>query len=684
MKLLRTVFTIAAFAVLFGAAGCDMEYVNGTIADVYPAGSPLSPGAITAAEHNYLTIANLPPNISEFNISNVYIWNQAGKVAECEDYTQLVVQTNGTTATLGIPLWYTAADQKFAETGSYFVSFDLNVDALTRIKITEKEKVIAVFLSGNGVLDAHNLPQSAATRYLTIANLPYNTANNCFSNIAVYNSNGKVARCTNYEQIVITGTGGAATASIPLVYVDDATEPFRNTGSFIVEFTCYIDVYSQIIFTPEMALVADFVDGAGSVDLSTFYGYFSGTLINADNTLAPLVQAGTEFEMNGSFYQIENTTAVKTTALTQTGLVYLYAVPKPGGVEFECLAAPPVFNAFKNGYYSGTKRALYKLAFIRDAGSNLYAAKTPVGDPFTQFAYTAVNSYALSFISGQEIYALSGSTNPDPQTRTLSPGGYIFVLKGSGGGGGGGIDGDGGDDRYGGTGGQGGFLIELVTLSDDADFTLYTGTGGGGAGYISYGLWQGAGAGGGGSGSFIYAGDGYFAVAGGGGGGGGGSGSDGGGGGGGAGGSIGNGGVGGKGGDDQEYSSYYDTWILYPGSSGGTGGGKTYTLGAATTWGYAGSGGYGDDQGQNGGGGGSAGYTVYDFPDQWKNTNGANGQGGNGPHNANGGGGGAGGTNRNAVRGGGASGGAAGSPSDGPGSAGSAGSAGSITVYQIF
>jgi uncharacterized protein YhfF len=682
MKVLRTVFTVILLAALFGA--CDMEYVNGFTPDGATSsgsGLRLDPEAITSTEHNYLTIANLPPNVSEFNISNVFIWNQAGKIAECEDYTQLIVQTNGTSATIGIPLWYTAADQKFAETGSYFVSFDLNVDALTRIKITEKEKVIAVFLNGNGILDAHNLPQSAATRYLTIANLPYNTANNCFSKIAVHNSNGKVATCTNYENIVITGTGAASTASIPLVYIDDLTEPFRNTGSFIVEFTCYIDVYTQIIFTPEMALVADFVDGAGSVDLSGFYGYFNGALVNADTSLAPLVQAGTEFEMNGSFYTIENTAAVATAPLTQTGLAYLYAVPKPGSVEFECLAAPPVYNAFKNGYYLGNKRALYKLVFIRDAGTNLYAAKTRIDDSFTQFAYTAVSSYALPFVADREVYTLSG--NHDPQTLPLSPGGYIVVLRGAGGGGGGGVDGRESRGGSGGYGGAGGFLTELVTLSDEATFTLYTGAGGGGSGYITYGWYQGAGAGGGGAGSFLYSPDGYFAVAGGGGGGSGAAAQDGGSGGGGGGGSVGNGGAGGAGGNDLEYNSYDAVWVLYPGSSGGSGGGKSYHLNG-TNWGYAGSGGQGDDDGDNGGRGGSAAYTVYDFPNQWLNTNGANGQGANGRLAGSGSSGGAGGNNRNAARGGGASGGAGGDVVDGGGSAGGSGGAGSITIYQVF
>jgi hypothetical protein len=636
---------------------------------------------IPPAPHNYLTITNLPANLQELNIAEVFVWNQAGKVGQCRDYGKLIITNYGPTTTLRVPLGYTALDQTFLETGDYYVSFDLNVDALTRIHITQTEKVLAAFTGGNGILDADKLPQAAPPPYLTIIGLPYNTAKNNFSAVALYNAVGQVAKCANYQEILITKNAYAATAMIPLVYNDN--EYFRDSGDFIVSFTINVDVSTQIIKTYADALSSSFTDGSGLVDLSSDYGFFSGGLVNPLGTSAPVLKRGTTFEMNGAYFSLTADTSVKPVILDlpKTSAVYVYAVSKPGGIEFEYATDAPVWVPEKNGWYLSDRRALYKFVYIRDVTAQ-YAAKTFIDDPWKKFDTTAITMPSLGNLSGP-LVSLSGATNPAPQTRTLSPGAYVFIISGAGGGGGGGVDGSGGYDRYGGSGGEGGLLAELVTVQSTASFTLYTGSGGGGAEAILSGGAQGTGGGGGGSGSFAYSVDGYFGVAGGGGGGSGGGGDSnnwgGAAGGGGGGGSVGKGGGGGKGGTGTSQGPNY-TYIAWEGSSGGPGGGGTSPL-TGNQSGYAGSGGR-NFFGTSGENGENAAYTVYGFPDDWKNTNGANGQGADGSSDGQTGG--YGGNNRTATRGGGAAGGKGGIPSDSTASGGKKGGTGSLTIYRIF
>jgi hypothetical protein len=398
--------------------------------------------------------------------------------------------------------------------------------------------------------------------------------------------------------------------------------------------------------TQDLLFVSDFVDGAGSFDMMRFFGYFNGSLVNQSATSVPIVKKNTKFEMNGSFYKLESDTTLPDLSLDRTSLVYVYAAPIPAGFELEYSTDAPVFVPAKNGYYSGARRALYKLFFIKDVVDQ-YVAKTFINDDFTQFAYYAINDLSVVQFEGSEVYTLSGTGNPEPQTVTLSPGAYAAVLKGAGGGRSMNFHATGGY-YYTFPGGAGGLISEVFTLNQTTTFTAYTGQGGG-SGYSSV---SSSISGGGGSGTFLYSPNGYFACAGGGGGAAGydtyGIGS-----GGGAGGSVGNGGDGGK--------LPIDLHII-------SGGGYPYTL-YSTGSGYNGLGVYGLYTGS------PAAFAAYTFIlDLWKNTNGANGQGADtAPNNS----GGDGGNNRNVLRGGGAPGG------DGNSDVVLRGGDGAITIYSL-
>jgi hypothetical protein len=414
--------------------------------------------------------------------------------------------------------------------------------------------------------------------------------------------------------------------------------------------------------------------------------------------------------MNGGYVNLISNTAIPPAAFPTTCVIYIYAIKDSGNVSFMYSATPPVWNPTKKGYYLGNQRAIYKMVYLKDTTIK-YVAKTLMADDWKKFTPYEVANVSLSNVS--QIFSLSGSANPASQTFQVSEGWHIVVLKGAGGGGGGGINGYDLRNFFGGNGGAGGAITELVYFKNH-QMTVFTGGGGNGASHISYGTYQGTGGGGGGSGTFIYTPDGYFACAGGGGGGGGvtveanqgrGGGGDG------AGGSAGSGGGGGGG----------TPCVNREGSDGGSGGGRSggaggprgtitatpwyvgngsgvdYTAGpggdgsngafygpALSEWGYKGSGIKTINDTALSAPGGNGGAAGYNHTTDFKTTGTANGQGGNASIGGNGAAGGAGGNNHNSARGGGGAGGAGGNPDDNTNSAGKPGGTGSITVYKVF
>jgi hypothetical protein len=672
-------------------------------------GAYLDVSNIPPAPRNCLTITNLPWNFQYLNVADVFVHNQAGKIAKCQGYNLLEIEQTGPTATtVRIPLVYDNDEARlFAETGPYYVSFDMNVDALTRIVIAKADNILVSFTNGKGTLDASSLPQALPTPYFTIMGLPRNTVKGNFSEVFLYNAAGIIARCADYQSIIITRGSSSASAMIPLVYNNSPAEYFRDSGQFAVTFTINVDINTQIIKTRADSFAVEFTDGSGDLDLSSDYGYFSGGLVNPADLTAPVLKSGTVFEMNGAYVKLTANTAVQPADFPSARIIYVYAVKTAGNLSFVYSDTAPVWNEVKKGWYDGNRRALYKLVYLKDTAVK-YAAKTLMDDPWKTFDHYPVDNAAMMNIAGSQVYSLSGASNPGPQAYTAQAGWYAVILKGAGGGGGGGIDGYSSYDALGGYGGAGGAAAELVYLDEGRSLTLFTGGGGIGSGAMRYSTTaenrQSGGGGGGGSGSFVYASGGYFLCAGGGGGGSGGGGySFAQGGYGGAGGSAGSGGGGHHGGNyplilggngNHAYGSHGGRGGGAGGGSGGSfiaaeefyppGRGTSYGP-AATAWGYQGILllPYETAPTDNG----AAAYTQYNPPDDWKNTAGANGQGANGQvfldTHANGNNGGAGGNNRNGLRGGGGAGGAWGVISTGAASAGGQGGAGSIVIYKL-
>lgn len=664
---------------------------------------------------NCLTVTNLPWNFQERNITDVFVWNQTGKVAKCQGYNLLEIIRTDNTSTVLIPLVYNNDEKAlFAETGPFYVTFDLNVDALTRIAVTAAENILVTFSGGKGTLDASTLPQTLPVPYFTITGLPKNTVKGNFSEVFLYNAVGKIAKCADYQGILISRNSQSASAMIPLVYNESPNGPeyFRDSGQFAVTFSINVDINTQIIKTRADSQVVEFTDGSGDLDLGFDLGYFMGELTNPHDASAPILKAGTIFEMNGGYINLTANTAVPPAVFPATCVIYVYAIKDSGNVSFMYSATAPLWNATKKGYYLGNQRAIYKMVYLKDTTIK-YVAKTIMADDWKTFASYEVSNAGLS--NGSQIYSLSGSDNPAAQALQITEGWHIVVLRGAGGGGGGGINGYDSRNFFGGNGGAGGAITELVYFKNH-QMTLFTGSGGSGASHISYGRYQGTGGGGGGAGAFMYTPDGYFACAGGGGGGGGVTtieGSLGGGGaGGGAGGSAGSGGGGGSGGP---YNQYYGskggnggglaggsggpqgtiTMTQTPGgngtivtgyiySPGGDGSNGAYYGPALSEWGYKGLGIKTYNNNPLPAPGSHGGAAGFNHSGDFKNTAGSNGQGGNAGIVTHGTAGGAGGNNHNSTRGGGGGGGAGGNPDDSTNSAGKTGGSGSITVYKVL
>jgi len=629
-------------------------YTDGRgLADVNNLPSP----AIIIHEPHYLTVFNLPQSVSKFSFSNVFVHNQAGPVAKCADYSQIVLSVHQNKATAKIPLLYNSLDQDFTETGVFHVVFDINVDVETRFTVKLDDTVKVSFINGNGNLDILNIPDKPVP-YLTLKGLPLNTTKQHVSNVNVYNLAGSVAACADTKNIVVSKNNDSLTFLIPLTSAAGGGY-FQYTGRFAIEFTINVDYETQISYSQSDKVILSFVNGSAEFDINSFFGFFEASLTNANDSNKPIIRAGSSFDVNGKRWTIKSDYQVNAFSPNSSCLLYLYAYNTDDEVIFEFSPTAPSYKPNRKSWYNGNKRALWKMVYINPSQ---FLFKTYIENDFPQLGITtlAYSDYS-QIISAKPVHkSINGAVNPAPETITLSPGVYAIELVGAGGGAGRNYDGTAN------TGGSGGVVRELISLNSNTSFTAFTGSAGGPApglpsssgtlaivttknyytyttvdvgygGYLEFkpsafvstntvlntvtvsgtdyskaGGMSGGGGGGGGSGTFLYSPSGYFLVAG------GGSGGSGGsyltpGGGGGSGGTIGPG-AGGGGSGTLSQSNDVGTGNYYTaGGSGGTGGG----IGG-------GSGGWPSSNGENGvsilfsntslsGGSNAASYSSSDF-----------------------------------------------------------------------
>ena len=445
----------------------------------------------------HLAISGLPAHTQSGNVSEVLVHNQGGAVAR-GDHSAAVATPVGNTVTLSIPLLYAGSGAAFSQTGTFLVSFDVHVDAFTRVTVTSENRVPVTFVSGSGSIDVADIPEPPPVQrpYLTMTGLPANVRPYHFSDIAIWNMEAVVARA--HSEITVIVDGGGAVARIPLLR-QSSSEYFRDTGRFLITFVANIDAFTRIQRTHDDRAVVVLEEGSGTFSAVNL-GFFHGGLANPSDTAPPIVMAGTVFEMNGSYFRVDVDTPAIPRGLSTSSLAYVFAVATAGGVEFELLSETPAWSPSRNGWYGGDRRALFKMAHVRESGgTSAFVAKTTMAEGFRQLhRFTLANDY-LVLNAPIPVRSFDGAGGPLTEKLTLYPGVYVFSLSGGGGGGGRGVPstqtwlppGAPGPivanslEPSGAVGGYGGRVIELVTVSRPTTFTVITGAGGSAGGSVS-------------------------------------------------------------------------------------------------------------------------------------------------------------------------------------------------------
>jgi hypothetical protein len=261
-KLLSSFFSVVFAVLVF--TGCDMDSLSKPFS---PPASPASPVDGFDPSVPCLTIINLPSNTNKNHFSNVFVYSTNGVVAKCSDYKQIYIKKDKGFVTAKIPLSDKSGSDYFRDTGTFIVSFSINIDYVTYYFIKESDKLRLYFTDGYATFDASLIPPPPPP-YLTITSLPANTRSQNISNIFIYNDSGSVvARCADYDQIIITRNAVSVTAKIPLYY-SDKNEHFIETGNFVVSLFVNINFETQIILKEEDKFSIPFSEGNATLDAS--------------------------------------------------------------------------------------------------------------------------------------------------------------------------------------------------------------------------------------------------------------------------------------------------------------------------------------------------------------------------------------------------------------------------------
>ena len=117
---------------------------------------------------------------------------------------------------------------------------------------------------------------------MTITGLPANTTAGHFSDVALWNAAGRVARVRDISEITVTPGGNSATARIPLMR-HNSDDLFCGTSTYVITFTANIDALTRIERTHSNNIAIVFDSGNGRFDIPGV----SGVTINpADASVA--------------------------------------------------------------------------------------------------------------------------------------------------------------------------------------------------------------------------------------------------------------------------------------------------------------------------------------------------------------------------------------------------------------
>jgi len=263
-------FPILLSSVVFAA--CDMVKIDNPIdKDKDKDGREITQNERDELEKtgHYLKLVNLPLNMQVTNVYSASVSNSSAPVGKLDkNKTAMIFRETGS-CTVYLPLVGNDGAE-FLETGSFYSSFSVHVDALTKFIVEPSDLFVVSYADGRGQADVNNLPSSAANAAnrpcLTVYNLPASVSVYNFSDVFVHNRTGPIASCPDSSQIVLSVSDNKASAKIPLQY-NSLNHVFSETGVFYVSFDVNVDVETRYTLSPDDKVKVTFINGNGYLDV---------------------------------------------------------------------------------------------------------------------------------------------------------------------------------------------------------------------------------------------------------------------------------------------------------------------------------------------------------------------------------------------------------------------------------
>jgi len=368
----------------------------------------------------FLKLVNLPLNTQIPNVFSVSVANSSVAVGKLDKNSPISIYretaTNTCTAYLPLVNCNTSGylETEFSETGFFYTSFTIHVDALTKYIVEPSDHFIVHFTDGRGQADVNNLPAPPVItydpHYLTIFNLPQSVSIYNFSNVLVHNQVGPVARCSDASQIVLSVNEGMTTAKIPLFYTS-LNQDFTENGVFYVTFDINVDIETRYTLTLDDKVPVAFINGNGHLDILNIPDKPVPYLVLKELPL----NATKQYVSNVNVYNLAGSIAGCSDNKN------IVVVKENDSLSFFI----PLISSSDNDYFQGSGK--FAIAFTINV------------DYETQYSFSLADKVILSFINGSAEFPVNSFygffdaslTNIDNTSRPIIKAGSSFDVNGN-------------------------------------------------------------------------------------------------------------------------------------------------------------------------------------------------------------------------------------------------------------
>jgi hypothetical protein len=232
---------------------------------------------------HYLKLTGLPSNTQITNIFLVQIANSLSPIGKLNKNNTVYIyrENDSFTSTVYLPLVYND-NNDFLETGSFYASFSVHVDAVNKYVVDLSDKLLVQFTEGRGTFDIRNISFLNSGRdvelseveketlenngrYLKLTGLPLNAQTANFYSVQISNSMSVVGKLNKNKTIHIYRENNSSTVYLPLVYNDESD--FIETGSFFTAFTVHVDAVNKFVVDLSDKILVQFTEGRGAFDV---------------------------------------------------------------------------------------------------------------------------------------------------------------------------------------------------------------------------------------------------------------------------------------------------------------------------------------------------------------------------------------------------------------------------------